>query len=147
METAGAIAEPHGITVTPDARLREFNFGAWEGLTWNEITERWPELRDHGSTAAKYYAPEGGESFEQVCARVASFLEMVRGEGAPNVLVVTHAGVLHAAFEVLGNRVADRRGDAMSLSFNPASVTEIAMDGDRARIIMVNHVAHLDPTA
>ncbi len=147
METARAIAAPHGLAVAPDARLREFNFGAWEGLTWNEITERWPELRDHGSTAAKLYQPEGGESFDEVCARVGAFFEDIRTPSDETVLVVTHAGVLHATLEVFGASIVDRKGDALSLSFNPASITELAMDGDAVRIITLNHVAHLDSIA
>ncbi|MDE2481490.1 MAG: histidine phosphatase family protein [bacterium] len=147
LETARAIAEPHGLAVVPDARLREFNFGKWEGLTWNEIVERWPELRDHGSTAAKLYVPEGGESFAVVCDRVRAFFDEVATDGEETILVVTHAGVLHATLEVFGHAIRDRRGDPMSLNFSPASITELALDADGVRIITLNHVAHLDSIA
>src|SRR5436305_6369838 len=36
-QTAAAIAAPHGLTVQPDQRLREFNTGGWTGKTHDEI--------------------------------------------------------------------------------------------------------------
>ncbi len=127
-----------------DPRIREFDFGAWEGLTWQEITERWPQFRDRGGTAAKHYQPEGGETFAQVCARVKAFLDDLRRTSFEHVLVVTHAGALHGVMEVLGEAVRDRPKDGLSLSFSQASVTRIAMNGDDARIITLNDVSHLD---
>jgi broad specificity phosphatase PhoE len=41
--TAAAIGAACGVAVMSEPRLREMNFGAWEGLTWDEITERFPE--------------------------------------------------------------------------------------------------------
>jgi broad specificity phosphatase PhoE len=146
-ETARYIADPRGLHVETDVRLREFDFGAWEGLTWDEIVKRWPHLRDIGWTDAKAYEPEGGEHFTAVCARVEAFLRDVRGSGAERVLVVTHAGVLHAVLAVLADALGETREEALGRAFSPASITRIAMEGDRARLITVNDVAHLDSSA
>lgn len=143
IETASIVAEPHGLSVESDPRIREFDFGAWEGLTWPQIVERWPEFAEHGATAAKLYRPEGGERFEDVCARVQSFLDDLRRTPHENVLVVTHAGVLHAMLDVLGSAIEDRPGDGLSVSFSQASVTKIAMTRDQVRLITLNDVSHL----
>jgi len=76
-ETARIIA---GETpVERDARWSEFAFGEWEGLTWEEIVERWPAAGEHAHTAAKRYEPPGGETFDAVCDRVAAALrELLR---------------------------------------------------------------------
>jgi broad specificity phosphatase PhoE len=142
-ETASIVAAPHGLSVTPDPRLREFAFGQWEGLTWDEIVATRPHLAELGSTAAKLYTPEEGESFEAVCARVRSFLNDVREE-AGHAAVVTHAGPLHAMFDVLG--IAGQAGDGahLGLSFSPAGVTHVAMEEGIARLITLNDVRHLD---
>ena len=145
IETARIIAGLHGLDVRLDPRIREFDFGAWEGLTWDEITERWPEFRDQRATAAKLYQPQGGETFERVCERVRAFLDDVRRRPEEGVLVVTHAGVLHAVLAVLGETLRDRPADGLSVSFSQASITRIAMNGDEARIITLNDVSHLDP--
>ena len=65
-ETARMLGESSGAEVVVDDRLQEFDFGRWEGLTWDEIVAANPHLAGLGSTAAKLYAPEGGESFAQV---------------------------------------------------------------------------------
>ena len=143
-ETARAIAGARGLDVTTDARLREFDFGLWEGLTWPEIVARWPQVGRRVPTQARAYEPAGGERFEQVVARVRSFLDELRpGAASERALVVTHAGALHAAMEVL----APEGFDPFGMVFSTASITRIAMDGRRARIITLNDVNHLDSSA
>lgn len=146
-QTAEMIARPQHLSVQRDARLREFDFGAWEGLTWAEIVARWPEFADQGGTVAKSYTPEGGETFAAVCARVAAFLADVRATSFERVLVVTHAGVLHAVLDVLGAAIDDRAGDHLALAFSQASITTIAMEGEQARLITLNDVSHLNTTS
>lgn len=143
IETARIIAKPHNLDVQVDPRIREFDFGEWEGLTWPQIVERWPEFAAQGATAAKLYQPEGGETFDAVCVRVESFLNDLRRTSYEHVLVVTHAGVLHAVLDVLGESIQDRPGDGLSVSFNQASVTRIAMSGEQVRLITLNDVSHL----
>jgi broad specificity phosphatase PhoE len=142
-ETARIILEPHAVQLVVDDRLREFDFGAWEGLTWDEIVARWPHFRGLGSTSAKEYAPEGGERFENVCERVRSFLDELKATEDGKLLIVTHAGVLHAMLGVLGNRTYDRPEDRLSLSFAPASISRITMDLEDVRIKVLNDVRHL----
>jgi 2,3-bisphosphoglycerate-dependent phosphoglycerate mutase len=143
-ETARAIVGARGLDIARDARLREFDFGEWEGLTWPEILARWPQLEPRVPTQARRYEPIGGERFEQVVARMRSFLKDLRARARTGpVLVVTHAGALHAAMEEL----APEDFDPLGMVFSTASITRIAMEGDHARIISLNDVSHLDSTA
>jgi broad specificity phosphatase PhoE len=79
LETAQAVAT--GRPVEVDERLRELDYGQWEGLTYEEIEARDPALRarwdhDPGST----HSPSG-ESGEDVAARALSFLvELLEAE-------------------------------------------------------------------
>jgi broad specificity phosphatase PhoE len=139
VETARAVAEPHGLDVKADARLREFDFGAWEGLTWPEIVSTRPHLQERNLTAAALYAPEGGETFAAVCERVRSFFEELRRQPFAHAAVVMHAGPLHAALDVL--EVARPDGS----SFATASLTQVAMEAGRARLITLSDVRHLHP--
>jgi broad specificity phosphatase PhoE len=145
-ETASIVAAPHGLTVTPDARLREFAFGEWEGLTWDEILAKHPHLRAVDVTAAKNYTPAGGETFADVTLRVGSFFdELVARAGAgERVVVVTHAGPLHAALGVLKTGLEDAAGP-ISVSFAAASLTRITMEHGVARLISLSDVRHLHP--
>lgn len=129
--------------VQSDQRWREFAFGQWEGLTWEEIAARWPVVDEHGHTAAKRYAPPDGETFEAVCRRVARALEDLRASCPSRVLVVTHAGPLHAMLHTLfGERQAEMQ-EVVGVRFSPASITRVALGDDAAEILALNDVAHL----
>jgi broad specificity phosphatase PhoE len=136
-ETASIVAEPHGLTVRKDPRLREFDFGDWEGLTWDEIVATRPHLQEHALTAASLYAPDGGETFAMVCDRLRPFFDELRASPSAHAAIVMHAGPLHAALAVLG---IDEHGQR----FAPASLTRITMEAGRPRLISVSDVRHLD---
>lgn len=44
LDTAKAVAAPHGLEVQVVDDLAEINVGEWSGKTWAEIHEIWPEL-------------------------------------------------------------------------------------------------------
>lgn len=72
METAQTIAT--GRPVEVDERLRELDYGRWEGLTAAEIEVRDPELRARWEhDPAETHSP-GGESGNDVAARALGFL-------------------------------------------------------------------------
>jgi broad specificity phosphatase PhoE len=146
LETARFVAESRDIPILTDQRLREFDFGSWEGLTWAEIVATNPEVAGPDPTAASLYAPEGGESFEQVGERVRSFLDDTRRQH-PNesIVVVTHAGPLHAAFSILGLSESQTPEEKLTLSFTPGSITRVVIEDDHPRLLQVNDVRHLDP--
>lgn len=82
------------LAAKPDERLREMDFGAWEGRPWATIErdafERW--LDDFQDAR-----PGGhGESVRVLMARVASAWDEWQASGADQAWV-THAGVMRAA--------------------------------------------------
>jgi broad specificity phosphatase PhoE len=144
LETARIVAEPHGLVVIADSRLREFNFGQWEGLTWDEIVSTRPHLADSELTAASLYAPDGGETFETVCERIRPFFDELRANPVEHAAIVMHAGPLHAALAVLG--LSDEPVDVARTGrrFEAASLTRIAMEQGGSRLITLSDVRHLD---
>lgn len=71
-----------------DERLREMNFGQWEGRDWDAIPR--DEL-DAWAADVVDFAPPGGESARQVLARSLQFLADL---SVPEAVLVTHAGVI-----------------------------------------------------
>ena len=58
--TAERLAEKFSAPLYADKALRELNFGAWEGLTYQEIAERWPqEVKNLFGAPEKLQIPEG----------------------------------------------------------------------------------------
>ncbi|AEG44788.1 histidine phosphatase family protein [Isoptericola variabilis] len=115
-DTAAAYAQALGgdVAVQTDVRLRERSFGAWEGMTGEEIAERWPEeyaawRRGHDPVEA------GAETKVAVAARMA---EAVREhadalEGDETLVVVSHgAAITLAVTTLLGIDVDGWRGIA-----------------------------------
>jgi len=90
VQTAQAVAAVTGAAVVTDDGFRETDFGAWEGLTFAEVRERWPaELS--AWLADPEIAPPGGESFTDVSVRVIAALDRVLAARAgQTVLVVSH---------------------------------------------------------
>src|SRR5882724_5511469 len=90
VRTAEEVVAVTGIPVLTDDGLRETDFGAWEGLTFAEVRERW---RSEVTTwlADPTVAPPGGESFAQVSERVTAALHRVLDRGErQTVLIVSH---------------------------------------------------------
>jgi alpha-ribazole phosphatase len=79
--------------VLPDRRLLEINFGAWENKPFDSIDEA--ALR-HWTDNFVHIAPPEGESFTDLCQRAGEFWQDLVQHDAPQVLVVTHAGMIRA---------------------------------------------------
>ena len=77
-----------GFEVHTDARLREFDFGAWDGRRWDDVPRG--EL-DAWCADFAGHAPGGGDSLTGFLARVRPLHAR-----APAPLLVTHGGVLSA---------------------------------------------------
>src|SRR6201989_1327335 len=90
VRTAEEVAAARGLPGLPDDGCRETDFGAWEGLTFAEVRERWPSEMARW-LADPSVAPPGGESFTQVSERVTAALHRVLAERAgQTVLIVSH---------------------------------------------------------
>lgn len=85
---------------TPDARLREMDFGHWEGQAWGAIAR---QDIDAWTAAFAHYRPGLGENLTSVLARVAAALQdhasghnHRHGEATKHVVWITHAGVIRS---------------------------------------------------
>ncbi|MEM6972383.1 MAG: histidine phosphatase family protein [Pseudomonadota bacterium] len=89
---AGALASRDGVSVVVDERLRELDFGDWEGRRWDGIDRA---ESDPWAADPLAVAPPGGEPFAAMLQRVGALLE---DPSLPDdAALVTHAGVIRAA--------------------------------------------------
>ena len=102
LQTAAPIAEVTGLDVVADARLRERSLGHWEGLTRDDVAQRYPdEYADW--IAGRDVSRRGGETRHEVAARaLAAFTELP--EAATSVLVTHSATAMALCTELLGMR-------------------------------------------
>lgn len=101
-ETAQSIAEVAGIPVVADQGLRERSFGIFEGKTFDEIRENWPEqAQNWRKRIPEWQPPEGGESLLQLRERVTKTLQALAARHpGEQIVVVAHGGVLDALYRV-----------------------------------------------
>ena len=102
-ETAEIIARRLGVPVVVDAELREIDVGEWQGLTWPEIEERFPDgvrnwhERGHGW--------ERGETYDALGERVVRALGRIGAEHpAGRILIVGHGGTVRSVRALIEGR-------------------------------------------
>jgi broad specificity phosphatase PhoE/ribonuclease HI len=89
-ESAEILAERLALGLVEEPGFAEMEFGAWDGLTFAEVRERYPDEIE-GWLGSLDVAPNGGESFSEVEKRVLAGLERVLDDYAgKTVLVVSH---------------------------------------------------------
>jgi len=84
------LADYLGLSYQRDPRIREIDFGQWEGKRWDQIGKA--AIDAWHADLCSYRFP-GGESFGDLCDRVDDFLTSLPNK---NILLITHAGVIKA---------------------------------------------------
>ena len=92
------LARQFSESIETDERLLEYHFGDWEMTRWDDIESAVldPWMQDFVNVSAP-----NGESLVQMYARVAAFMEALRGSEHPNCLIVTHGGVIRCIWAYL----------------------------------------------
>ncbi|MEM6728775.1 MAG: histidine phosphatase family protein [Pseudomonadota bacterium] len=115
--------------------LREFNFGAWDGLTFDQVSEGWPELcRAYWERPGDIAAPEG-ESWNEAEARVAAARDEIALEGHAHVIAVAHYG---AILSQVRRAAGVTPHDILAQPVENLSVTVIPPKGPAT---LINHLA------
>ena len=149
METAETVAR--GRAVEPDPRLMEMDYGAWEGLTYEQIDAVDAAGAPPGSADPGTLACPGGESGADVAARARSFLADLLGwaAGAPGedpvVLAVAHSTLNRVLLCVaVGIPVREYR---RRFTQSQANLTVLrwptGSSPEQARILTVNDTSHV----
>ncbi|PYN89838.1 MAG: hypothetical protein DMD87_03875 [Candidatus Rokuibacteriota bacterium] len=143
--SAEVIAKPHGLPVSIVPAFSEMSFGAWEGLTREEVQARHPEAWAQWRAAPHLLAPVGGETLAQVAERVGAGLAVLQEAYSEQTIVLVSHGVV-ARVIVLGalGLGLDR---LWTLDAAPAGITEIEYEPGWATVHRMNTVAHLDAVA
>lgn len=134
--TAETIAEQQPVDVAVDERLREINFGNWEGWTFEQIKENDPYAHSKWLEDPTY-RPDGAETGEQMTTRVASFLAYLRETHTEDdkVLMVAHGGTLQVFVSLALNVPPGMR---WRFSFRNAAVGKLYLFDDRATLAALN---------
>lgn len=140
-ETAEGIAQEHELNLEEDPRLREINFGVWEGMTYAEIKNKYPDKVAAWEENWLEVTPPEGERFEDFVSRIGDFYkEVLQGRGEENVLVVGHGGSLQVLLCMI---MEIDPGKFWQFKMDAASVTRVGLYQAGAILNVLNDTSHL----
>lgn len=140
-QTAAIIGQTLGLTVVTSPRLRERQYGAWEGLTAAEIQANYPEEFAAWRARSVDFAPPQGETRSQLLTRALAELHtIVRRHMGETAVVVTHGGLCYV---LISHFLDSINGDRREFTFANASIHTLEVTADRWAVITVNETAHL----
>lgn len=128
VETAAAIARGRGVGPVVREALREIDFGALEGLTYDEAAARHPEIYQAWMTRPTEVTFPGGESWPMLRDRALAEVASLRARHAgAAIAIVAHGGVTRA---VLADalRMADRDIFRLDQAYAGVSVVDFVED-------------------
>jgi broad specificity phosphatase PhoE len=142
-ETAQILAGYLAAPVTLDARLREYDWGVFSGLTWGEIRSRHPAIWQRWQAGEGRISIPEEEGHEPFTRRVtAAWADMQAGhQDEEVVLVVAHGGSLGTMLALLLG-MAPRRPNPFRFGNACLSIVELGPRG--ARLWLHNDTCHVD---
>ena len=121
------------INVASDTRLSEIDFGYFEGLTWQEARERFPEEFESLCKNAEEFRFPGGESQNELDIRVRDFAEEAVKLPYENVAVFSHGG---AVMSLLSHLLELAPGQKWRFKISHGSVTAVEITGGYACLVL-----------
>lgn len=143
--TGKTIADKFHVPIKADKRLCEINFGAWEGLTYDEIHAKWTnEIEMLFSRPDEVVIPKG-EQFIQVQERAKSALKDILAENTVEnqdrvVVITAHGGILRALLSYILHMPLRY---IWALRQDNTAVNIISFFGEKYNIELINSTAHL----
>lgn len=141
VETAEALAAPHGLSVQPVNGLVEVEVGLWEGLTWDQVESRYPDqYRAFREDPAGHGYPEG-ETMAELHTRVeAALTELLERHAGEQIAVVAHSVVNRVYLgQLLGLSYAQGR----RIPQHNCAINAVRRSEGRTRVMTVNSFGHL----
>lgn len=141
--TAVPVARSHGLEIIPDARLREIRAGLWEGMTFGDIAEQYPEEYKIWKTRLGAMVCPGGESIVGMCERVISAVaEIAERHPGEIVCIASHATPIRAICAVASGIPI---GELEREPYLPnASISRFEYENGRFTLVKKGDVSHLE---
>jgi alpha-ribazole phosphatase len=92
LETLKKLNRPENVFF--DERIREINFGLWEGKTFAEINEQYPDVVSEWAKGDPAFRFPAGENISDFQDRVSDFAHQFYDVSGKNFLIISHGGVI-----------------------------------------------------
>jgi broad specificity phosphatase PhoE len=141
--TAKAIATAQNLPMETIDGLQEINFGDWEGLTFDEAHEKYPEAASGLLKGNPAFTFPNGESAVNLHERVSKAFNSVLPINGPTALVA-HGGTIRVLLIELGLLTFE---DAFEFSVDCTGITAIKLDDGAYTLASPNDTTHLNTGA
>lgn len=137
VDTARVIC-PQGHAPITTPAFREIDFGAWDGLHWTVIGERWPDLsRAFWETPGDHRAPQG-ESWNDAAARINAEVDRLNAaHTGTDFIVAAHFGAILTQFQRASGRTAYQ---TLGQRIDNFSITQLNFQAGCWDVAQVNHI-------
>lgn len=144
-ETASIVAAPHGLPLSIDADLVEFDWGVWSGRPFDGVLEQEVSaVRARWRAGETDLAPAGGESPAMAAKRAERFLGRLKVAGPRAPLVVAHGRFNRIFMAVLLGRPLSRMDEIRQRN---GSLSVFEWDGTApATPVLLDDVGHIPGT-
>jgi broad specificity phosphatase PhoE len=142
--TAQIIADAHNLEVKEDPNLREINLGIFQGKSFKEVAQNYPQEFQAISRRDPDVVIPQGESHAMLRNRViSSFNEIISRHNNGHILLVIHGGVIfHINHYILGINPKDNF--KLSYKISNCSIHRYELlEEARWRIVSLNDESHL----
>lgn len=148
-DTAQAIAAQRGLPVQTDSGLRERCYGAFEGMLYAEIAQRYPaEYAEWQARNIDALLPGGermGETYRQFYARaVDGIVRQAQAYPGQSIVIVAHGGVLECAYRAARGMALDSPRD---FEIKNAGINRFVCADGKLSLAAWGEVAHLADSA
>ena len=140
-ETAECVGEKFGVTVYPEEAFRELSFGDWEGLTYQQITARWPEEANKLFTAPDELVIPNGETFQELQKRALDKIHLLYGKHIDQTVAVFAHGAINKT--ILAGLMHIPLHYLWSLRQDNTAVNILRLDDGYVMVELINSTSHL----
>lgn len=128
IKTAKIINTYHNLELRLSSKLRELNFGIFEGKTYTEILNEFPKESDLYFKKWKSYVIPQGESLELMKNRCVDEVEkIIKKNQGKSILIVTHSGVIKS---LLAYYLSSDLDNFWKYNLDYASMTKLVFTSD-----------------
>ena len=144
-QTAQPLADRTGAPLQLTPGLRERGFGSFEGLSFDQIEQRWPLDARRWRDRDVHFAPGGGEALTAFYDRcVDAALQLAARHPGGSIALVAHGGVLDCLYRAATRTPLDA---ARSWVLGNASINRLLYSDQGLTLVGWNDVQHLEGAA
>lgn len=139
-QTAMSIAAYHNLPVKETRSLNEFDFGDWEGLTHEEISDSYSQLINSWIQDPLAAEVPGGERWRSFETRVHKGVsEIINNEREGLVVVVSHGGPIKV---IIGSILKIPASSYWQVHQDKGAINAISYDNGRNQLLLLNDTCY-----